>query len=128
AVAEFLVEAAVLPVGDVVWQEIDVLDHERLACRRGVAGEAGVVDRDRRLGKREIRQRVVLRESEAQSRRRAPIVAALDEIERRRVARRDAARLRQDHVEEREEIALRRECDTDARELGELAMTQRALL
>ena len=68
AIAELLVEAAILPVRDVVGEQVDVGDDERLARRRRVAGEARVIDRDGELGERQVGQRVVLRQLEAERR------------------------------------------------------------
>ena len=128
SIAELLVECAILPVGDVVGEEVDVLDHQRLAGGGGVAGETRVIDGNGELGEGQLLERIVLREAEAQRRRRVTILGALDEIERRGIARRNASRLRQNHLEQGEQIALGGEGDADARQLGELAMAQRAFL
>ena len=128
AVAELLVEAAILPVRHVVRQEVDVLDHQRLAGGCRVPREAGVIDGDGAFLEGQILERIVLREAKAQRRRRVTILGALDEIERCGIAGRNASRLRQNHLEQGEQIALGGEGDADARQLGELAMAQGAFL
>src|SRR5262249_20779353 len=100
---------------------------ERLAGGGSVAGEARVIDRDRRFRERKRRQREVLRELEPQMRRRLSLFRALGEVERARIAARDATRLTENHLEQREEIALRGKRRADARQLGELTTTLVAL-
>ena len=124
AIAELLVERAILLVRDVVGEQVDVGDHERLARRRGVPGEAGMVDRDGALGERQRGQREVLRELEAKRVRRPATLGAFRDVHRAGVARRDAARLGEDHLEQREEIALGRERDADVGQLRQLSMAR----
>ena len=130
AIAELLVEAAVLLVRHVVGQQIHVGDDERLAGGRRVPGQARVVDLDGELGERQGGERVVLRQLEAQRvrRRRRRSRRSFGEVERARVARRDAARLAENHLEQREQIALGRQRDADARQLLELCLMPVLLL
>src|SRR5206468_4758895 len=77
----------------------------------------------RELGHRQRRQCEVLRELRTQLPRRVRLRAPLDEIERARIARRNAARLTENHLEQRVQVALGGEGDADARQLAQLAMT-----
>src|SRR3954471_17050171 len=67
---------------------------------------------------------MVLCKLEAKARRRLAVFVAIDEIDRTRVARRQAARLAENELEQPQQVALRGEGDGDPRELLQLAMPQ----
>ncbi len=117
AVAEALVEAAVERVRRLIRQHVRVLEHQRLAVHGGVAGKARRVEREREPHDRQIRQRVVRGQREAELRR---AVAALDEVDAAGVALREPLRLLEDADEQAVGVALGHERHTDPGQLAQL--------
>jgi len=118
-IPELLVERTVLPVRDMFGEQVHVIDQQRFAGRGHVARDARVIHRHGELAEREIGERGVLRELEAE-RFRVAIRIGLHEVQRSRIRIREATGLREDHPEQRVEILLGGERGPDAGEFAQV--------
>ena len=119
AVADLLVERAIEAERRAGGHVVHVVDVERLLLERGVAGDAARADGHRELARVE-RERIVLRELEAQRAMSDARVVALDDVDAAGVGAGDEAALLEDEAEQLVDVALGRDRARDVDELAEL--------
>src|SRR5207247_5495403 len=102
-----------------------VIDDERIAGDRAVAGQARAIHRNREFHEWRFGLRQGLGEPEPEPLR--SLLVELDEIEAAGIRLRDAPRLGQNQLEQRLDVAFGAERDADPRELADLPRALRGL-